>query len=146
MRPDATGLKSDHADGTRNSLASWSPDGRRIVFVSGRNGFDQIWTMKADGSDMRRLTAPRALDEDPAWSPDGRRIAFVRKFSASRSTIYLIDVDGTNLQALTPGEATTGTRRGLRTGAGSPTPTRSILSTRATRSTSPGWTAAACAS
>jgi len=100
MRPDATGLKVLTRYGTHNGSPSWSPDGRRIAFVSGRRGFDQIWTTKADGTDKRRLTAPHALDADPAWSPDGRRIAFVRKLSPSRSRIFLINVDGTKLHAL----------------------------------------------
>jgi Tol biopolymer transport system component len=102
MRPDASALRRITRDGTHNGSPSWSPDGKRIVFVSGRNGIDQIWTMKADGSGMRRLTAPRALDEQPAWSPDGQRIAFVRKFSATRSAIYLIGANGTHPKALTP--------------------------------------------
>ena len=101
MRPDATGLKRLTRDGAHNASPSWSPDGGRIAFVSGRGGVDQIWTMSADGSHTRRLTAPQALDEEPAWSPDGRRIAFVRKSSAARSTIYLINANGTGLRALT---------------------------------------------
>ena len=48
----------------------WSPDGRRIAFLKGR----QLWTMLADGSGPRRLGTRTAAG--PSWSPDGKWIAF----------------------------------------------------------------------
>jgi hypothetical protein len=47
-----------------------------IVFRSMRDGFTEIYVMKADGSDQRRLTANNAGDDNPAWSPDGQTILF----------------------------------------------------------------------
>jgi Tol biopolymer transport system component len=64
----------------RESQASWSPDGRRLVYVA-RGG---LWTMNASGSDRRPLTM-NGGDFWPAWSPDGRRIAFGR----GRSVVVL---------------------------------------------------------
>jgi Tol biopolymer transport system component len=56
----------------RNVAAfTWSPDGRRIAFVSA----GVVRVMNADGSGVRRLQA-KPLFGDFAWSPDGRRIAF----------------------------------------------------------------------
>ena len=55
---------------------AWSPDGRSIAFFSGRAGGRDIWTMRPDGTGMRRLTNDAALNEYPTWSPDGTRIAF----------------------------------------------------------------------
>ena len=101
IRPDASGLARLTRDGTHNDSPAWSPDGRRIAFVSGLGRFDTIWTMKADGRGMRRVTSPRGLDEQPTWSPDGRRIAFVRQLSPTTRGIYVIDADGTHLRALT---------------------------------------------
>jgi hypothetical protein len=49
---------------------AWSPDGTMIAFTSGRadpNG--DIWIMRADGSDPRRLTTNSILDESPDWQP-----------------------------------------------------------------------------
>ena len=58
---------------------NWSPDGARIVFESDRveKGDLEIYSMKADGSEVRRLTNNPALDALPAYSPDGKRIVFV---------------------------------------------------------------------
>ena len=55
----------------------FSPDGRQIVWSSGRNGdqFD-VWKMNADGSDQTRLTFNPQVDGRASWSPDGTRIAF----------------------------------------------------------------------
>ena len=57
---------------------AWSPNGRRIAFVSRRDGRSHIYVMRVDGTGTRRLTNSAADDESPTWSPDGRRIAFTR--------------------------------------------------------------------
>ena len=48
-----------------------------IAFVSDRTGNPEIFVMRADGHEIRRLTRHSGNDGDPAWSPDGRSIAFV---------------------------------------------------------------------
>jgi TolB protein len=63
-----------------SSGATWSPDGKRIAFSSGRDSTsyrNDIYTMNADGTDVVRLTTDPATDHQPAWSPDGKKIAFV---------------------------------------------------------------------
>ena len=101
MKPDATELRRLTRDGTHNDSPAWSPDGRRIAFVSGAAGIDTIWTMSADGSAMRRVTVARGLDEEPTWSPDGKRIAFVRRLSRTSQGIYAVAANGRGLRALT---------------------------------------------
>lgn len=77
----------------------WSPDGSRIAFVSDRGGGDNIWIMRADGSDKKQLTKEdfRLLNQ-PSWSPDGRYIVAKKHFTTTRSLgtgeVWLYHVDG----------------------------------------------------
>jgi dipeptidyl aminopeptidase/acylaminoacyl peptidase len=54
------------------SQPRWSPDGKRIAYVTG----GQIWTMKPDGSDTIQITDISSGASGPVWSPDGRWFLF----------------------------------------------------------------------
>ena len=79
---------------------SWSPDGRRLVFVSERDGNNEIYVMDVDGQNQTRLTDHDGLDWFPSWSPDGSRLAFV-SIRDGDFEIYVMDVDGQNQTRLT---------------------------------------------
>jgi dipeptidyl aminopeptidase/acylaminoacyl peptidase len=62
----------------------WSPDGRRIAFVSDRSGkaFDgghntDVWVIDANGGQPTKITDHQEGDNAPRWSPDGQTIAFL---------------------------------------------------------------------
>jgi len=55
-------------DAGRNERPSWAPDGRHIAFESTRTGTRQIWSMLADGTEVRQLTM-QGQNESPNWSP-----------------------------------------------------------------------------
>jgi TolB protein len=79
--------------------AAWSPDGRKILYVSrGRNTWD-LYVINVDGSGQRMLTS--VLSASAAWSPDGRKIAFRgrRKPDASRG-LRVINADGSGKRRL----------------------------------------------
>ena len=90
---------------------SWSPDGKRIVFISYRDGHfigdfglsSEIYVMDADGKNTRRLTNNRKTDVAPSWSPDGKWIVFSadRKGDDVNFEIYVMDADGGNQRRLT---------------------------------------------
>jgi len=74
-----------------------------IAFASTRsgNGTD-IYTMNADGSDVRRVTDD-GYSSDPAWSPDGARIAFVSTRDTTHA-IYVMDASGANQRRISPAD------------------------------------------
>ncbi len=68
---------------TRNEASDvnpqWSPDGKRIAFLSDRDGGKHaIWLIDPDGGEARRLTNEPTPVREYQWSPDGKSIAFLR--------------------------------------------------------------------
>ena len=102
--------------------ASYSPDGKRIVFCSLRDAypkdqlspkelkqfevdpayFGEIYIMNADGSDQTRLTNAPGYDGGPFFTPDGQHIVW-RHFTpdGSQADIYTMQIDGSNVRRLT---------------------------------------------
>ena len=109
--PDDIATKlTDHTkdDSFTNIMPAVSPDGQKIVFLSDRSGYDDIYLMSAlDGRIMRRLIkGQRSADFESfhslrssfSWSPDGERIALVSK-SKDRDVINIVNTaDGRRLR------------------------------------------------
>ncbi len=78
---------------------AWSPDGKRIAFVSDRDGNFEIYVMKADGTGQARLTTNSAADSNPAWSRDGKQLdglaIMFRKVSISAKIVPVEEQGGT---------------------------------------------------
>ncbi len=55
----------------------WSPDGKRIAFLSAREERPQIYVISAAGGEAEKLSDSKTAVSNIAWSPDGGRIAFV---------------------------------------------------------------------
>lgn len=82
-----------------NFQPSFNPDGRKIAFISDRDGADNIWVMNADGSNPQQVTKEsKHLIHNPAWSPDGEWISarkgFVSRRSISAGEIWLYHANG----------------------------------------------------
>jgi Tol biopolymer transport system component len=54
----------------------WSPDGKWLAFVGGRNGKYELFRISVSGGEEERLTSKGAYDDGPEYSPDGRWIYF----------------------------------------------------------------------
>ena len=63
-----------------DSQPKFSPDGKRIVFVSDRDGSENVWIANADGSEPRKLSSDSGSIEfaSPSWSPDGTHVVASR--------------------------------------------------------------------
>ncbi len=93
---------TDHRkdDSFINVMPSISPDGQRIIFLSDRSGYDDVYLMSAlDGKIIRRLIKGERTQEFESfhylaasfsWSPDGERVAVVSKHK-DKDHIYLVD-------------------------------------------------------
>jgi TolB protein len=86
-----------------NEAPVWSPDGSRLVYMSGAGFSDSdLYVAALATGRLRRLTAHAGLDAFPAWSPDGSRIAW----TASRGghlAIWVMAGDGSHKRRLTSG-------------------------------------------
>jgi Tol biopolymer transport system component len=76
-RADGTGIRQLTNDRANDRNPGWSPDGSQITFMSNRDGKYQIWSIKPDGSGLRRLTAANSGAQGfNQWSPDGSKLPF----------------------------------------------------------------------
>ncbi len=58
----------------------FAPDGKMIAFVSDRDGAENVWVARADGSEARPLTKDKQnLFASPAWTPDGDYVIAARQ-------------------------------------------------------------------
>jgi Tol biopolymer transport system component len=85
-----------------------SPDGSQIAFESNRDGYSEIWLIKAATGETRRLTDLKPLAGSPRWSPDGRWIVFDGRVKSS-SCLFRTSVLGGAAQRLTPIEGSADT-------------------------------------
>ena len=78
-------------------LPSWSPDGRKIAFVSDQSGEEQVYVVDQGGGELKQLTdGVRGRLYNPVWSPDSKRIVF----SDKEGKAYVLDVGSQDLKEI----------------------------------------------
>ena len=101
--------------------ASFSPDGKKILFASNRDGYNrklseqeqkqlefdpsyfcELYIMDSDGSNLKRLTNQPGYDGGPFFSPDGKRVIW-RRFTPDghQADVFTMNIDGTDLRQIT---------------------------------------------
>ena len=99
FRPDGSDTENLTADtGYNDAFPDFSPDGKQIVFRSGRDGNHEIYLMDSDGKNLHRLTEHEAVDTMPAFSSKGDQVAFTSNRGGDYE-IYLLQLEEGN----TPG-------------------------------------------
>jgi WD40 repeat protein len=85
-----------------NDSARWSPDGARLAFASRRDGNSELYTIGADGGDLRRVTSTVEDEQLVGWSFDGRKLAFFRTVRGTPNLI-VANADGTGERRVAAG-------------------------------------------
>jgi Tol biopolymer transport system component len=107
------GIYTIDEDGSdRDKLAdgfepSWSPSGKRMVFVKETGPLDdtEVFTMKANGKDKHRITHDNVYEWEPVYSPDAKQLAYrTGKFRSAEGKLYVSDADGSHRKQLANGQ------------------------------------------
>jgi Tol biopolymer transport system component/DNA-binding winged helix-turn-helix (wHTH) protein len=70
----------------------FSPDGKRIVFVSTIRGQSDVWVSDADGGNVVEVSKEQD-GSNPHWAPDSRKIAYDASYANGDPEIYVVDID-----------------------------------------------------
>jgi Tol biopolymer transport system component len=100
---DGSNLKQLTTGPGRNTTPTVSRDGKRIAFVSTREGDKyQIYAMNSDGSNVTRLTKDSTVGYfNPQFSPDGKRIVYYAEKGDGKDQVWIMNADGSNPTLLT---------------------------------------------
>lgn len=76
--------------GSRALSSVWSPDGKRVAFISDRSGEYQVWVVGSQGGEPKKLTTDlKGEFRSLTWSPDGKWLAVAERSTA----VYLINAE-----------------------------------------------------
>jgi Tol biopolymer transport system component len=119
-KPDGTDLQPLAPAPGYDAEATISPDGKKIVFTSMRDGDLDVYVMDADGQNIKRLTNTPGYDGGAFFSPDGKQIVFrasrptteeeIKEYKGlldqglvkpSKLEIFIMNVDGSEQRQLT---------------------------------------------
>lgn len=83
---------------------NWSPDGQMIAFDARPGKHSEVYTIRADGSQLRQLTSGAdAENKQPSWSSDGKRLFFVSISALGEEGLWSTSTTGTAPEVLLKG-------------------------------------------
>ena len=86
----------------RNEKGRFSPDRKRIVYVSNQEGPRDLWLMDGDGKNPKRLTTDKRWYDHPDWSPCGKRVVCTSNHDgANNNDIWLFEIATATWERLT---------------------------------------------
>jgi Tol biopolymer transport system component len=89
---DGTGVRQLTNDRANDRNPTWSPDGKQIAFMSNRDGKNQIWSIRSDGSSLRRLTALESgVSSYNLLSHDGSKMMFEGQSGSDEFKLFVFD-------------------------------------------------------
>jgi TolB protein len=80
---------------------AWSPDGRKLAYVSFENGNSEIFIQSLRSGARQRASARTGVNGAPSWSPDGRMLALTLSGTDGNLDIYTLDIASQVLKRLT---------------------------------------------
>lgn len=96
MNSDGSNIRALTIHGADDSEPSWSPDGRKIAFLSERSGQDEVYLMDTEGANLEQLTELPVLKSGLSWSSDGQDVIF-----EGSGDLYIVDVETKEVTRLT---------------------------------------------
>ena len=101
MSADGSNVRRLTFDGDYNAAPAWSPRGNWIAYVCRTPKKEyKLCVITPDGQKHLQLTTGLGVDDSPSWSPDGRHLVFSSTVDG-KSQIYMINVDGKDLERIT---------------------------------------------
>src|SRR5690625_4888419 len=112
-------------------MPRWSPDGKKLAFLSNRTGRSQLWILPVDGGEATLLPEMNGRVMEYTWAPDGKRIALTveedneedhhsdvkvvtrlryktdgrREFLEKREHIYILNIETLQCEKITSRDA-----------------------------------------
>ena len=103
---DSDGHNAQSVASTSKPLMSpaWSPDGKRLAYVSFEGGKPGIYIQQLSSGSRTKVTSFPGINGAPAWSPDGTRLALTLS-KGGNPDIYVLDIGSRKLRQVTHDEA-----------------------------------------